>query len=99
MAKEYKVVCSGLLTIVVILCYVLALYYQRTYTVAFDTLGGSLYRAQEVKPDTILEKPADPVMEGYIFDGWTVRGTGEEYDFTKPVTESFTLVAKWKSVL
>lgn len=36
---------------------------------------------------------SDPERAGYCFGGWFVGENG--YDITKPVTESFTLTAKW----
>ncbi len=47
-----------------------------------------------VEENTILEKPNDPVRDGYKFSGWYLNG--EEYDFTKEVTSDITLVANWE---
>ena len=48
----------------------------------------------EVVEGTCLEKPQDPVKEGYTFVGWYVDGA--LYDFTTPVTGDFTLTAEWE---
>ena len=66
-------------------------------TVEFDSAGGS-----EVAPVTgltagdILPRPDDPVYDGHTFDGWYFMDS--LYDFSDPVTQSFTLTAKWTEV-
>ncbi len=64
-----------------------------TYTVTFDSDGGSAVDAQTVVEGAAAQKPADPTKSGYTFAGWFV---GEvEYDFTAAVTADVTLKAKW----
>ena len=66
------------------------------YTITFDTQGGSAVALQEVAKGGKVTKPADPVKEGFVFGGWyTDENYGTAYDFTKEVTGSFTLFAKW----
>ena len=65
-----------------------------TYTVRFDTGGGS-----KVDPQTIIEgktviRPADPSMDGYDFQGWLLDG--KDYDWNTPITGDMTLTASWK---
>ena len=64
-----------------------------TYTVKFDSDGGSKVTTQEVKKGDSVEEPNDPTKKGYIFDGWYVED--EEYDFNSKVTKGITLKAKW----
>ena len=46
-----------------------------------------------------VERPEDPVLEGFVFGGWfTDKDFTEEYDFDKSVEASFTLYAKWTEV-
>lgn len=40
------------------------------YTLSFDSLGGSPVEAQTYKTYQYLYAPADPVREGYRFEGW-----------------------------
>ena len=44
-------------------------------------------------PSATATAPQDPTRDGYTFDGWYLDG--EKYDFSTPVTEDITLVAKW----
>ena len=64
-----------------------------TYTVTFDSTGGSAVDAQPVAYGEKAKKPAAPQKTGYAFGGWYL---GEEaYDFAAVVTEDMTLTAKW----
>ena len=64
-----------------------------SYTVTFDTDGGSAVAAAEVEHGQTVAKPADPTKEGYTFAGWYLGET--EYVFETPVTGDLTLVARW----
>lgn len=63
-----------------------------TYTVTFDTAGGSEIQPQVVS-GTPAAKPEDPTREGYAFRGWYQGDT--KYTFEEIVTENITLTAKW----
>jgi len=65
-----------------------------TYTVTFDSDGGSAVAKQTVEKGKAAAKPADPTRSGYTFQGWYLGET--KYDFSKPVTGSITLKAKWE---
>ncbi len=70
-----------------------------SYTVSFDSNGGSSVAAQSVNYNTTASKPADPSRKGYTFAGWF---TGKEcktaYDFNSNVTGDITLYAKWNKI-
>ena len=66
----------------------------RTFTVIFDSKGGTWPAAQEIRINGQVKKPEDPILSGYDFLGWYYLG--EEYDFTTPVTHNLTLTAHWK---
>ena len=68
----------------------------RAYTVIFDTQGGSEIEKQVVEEECYIEKPADPVKEGYTFIGW-VDANGNAFNFDQAVTSDVTVVAEWKS--
>lgn len=67
-----------------------------SYTVTFNSNGGSDVPEQIIEAGNCVVEPADPTREGYTFEGWyTDEGFGEAYDFQTPVTEDITLYAKW----
>ena len=67
-----------------------------TYTVKFDSDGGSVVESAKVNHGEKVKKPADPTKTGYTFKGWL---NGETvYDFEKAVTADITLKAKWEVV-
>ncbi len=67
------------------------------YTVKFETNGGSEIKDKKVARTVKLTQPEDPVKDDFIFDGWYTDGEfSSAYDFDTPVTEDFTLYAKWR---
>ena len=65
-----------------------------TYTVTFDSAGGSAVTAQTIEAGQKATKPADPTKAGYDFKGWTLNGSA--YDFNTAVNGNITLVATWE---
>ena len=66
-----------------------------TYTVTFDTDGGSAIEAQTVASGAVVTPPTVPTKEGYTFAGWYLEDA--PYNFETPVTADITLVAKWEA--
>jgi len=67
-----------------------------TYTVKFETDGGSKVASRSVAGNTKLAEPEAPVKEGFEFAGWyTEKEFTNAYDFEARVTKNFTLYAKW----
>ncbi|MFA6829788.1 MAG: InlB B-repeat-containing protein [Bacilli bacterium] len=70
-----------------------------TFTVSFDLnySGAAAATTATINKNETVSKPEDPTRTDYTFDGWftTAAGTGTSFDFTTPVTENFTLYAKW----
>ena len=64
-----------------------------TFTVTFDSKGGSAVTSQNVPEGGKVTKPADPTREGYTFNGWNLGD--QAYDFSTPVTGDITLTAQW----
>ena len=67
----------------------------KTFTVSFDTAGGSKVASQKVREGARVSEPADPTRSGHSFDGW-YKGDAK-YDFSTPVTADLTLTARWKA--
>ncbi|MDO4481370.1 MAG: MBG domain-containing protein [Bacillota bacterium] len=69
---------------------------ETTYTVTFETNGGGKIDSVKVSENGKLSEPAEPVREGYIFEGWySDKELTTVYDFAAKVTKSFTIYAKW----
>jgi uncharacterized repeat protein (TIGR02543 family) len=70
-----------------------------TYTVTFNSNGGTAIEGQEVVDGETAERPAHPTLSGYTFDNWySDEGLTQVYDFSTPVTGDITLYAKWNPV-
>ncbi|MCL2536110.1 MAG: InlB B-repeat-containing protein, partial [Nocardiaceae bacterium] len=67
-----------------------------TFTVSFDSNGGSSVSDQSVDYGTSATQPAVPARAGYTFDGWYVGGTA--YDWGTAVTGPVALVAHWTAI-
>jgi len=70
-----------------------------TYTVSFDSNGGSEVDSETINYNESATKPEDPTKEGYIFKGWYIDSDlTTEYDFDTIVTENMILYAKWEEI-
>ncbi len=61
-------------------------------TVSFDVDGNVTQVQVEIKSK--VDKPEDPVKEGYKFIGWYLKN--EEFDFDNKILKDITLVAKFE---
>jgi len=69
-----------------------------TYTVTFDSRGGSAVAPQAgLTSGALATRPADPSLTGYIFGGWYKEAACVNvWDFAADrVTDNITLYAKW----
>ena len=79
-----------------ILAIAVALNSNKKYTISFKSVGAKLYNAQTLRRGQMVVLPEIPVKEGYTFAGWCTDINGTRlYDFSKSVTKSMTLYAKW----
>lgn len=70
--------------------------YDDHYTIVFYMGGLGKIDTVQVEKDAIFTKPADPISEYADFLNWYEEPElVNEFDFTKPITESVTLYAKW----
>ena len=69
-----------------------------TYTVTFNTDGGSAVASQIVTSGAKATKPADPAKEGFAFDGWYKDAAfTTAFDFNTAITSDVTVYAKWNA--
>ena len=73
----------------------------QTYTVTFDTNGGSEVDPVTVDAGSTVTKPADPMKSGHNFGGWYKDSTLQTpWDFADDtVTADTTLYAKWNAIV
>lgn len=72
---------------------------KSTYTVKFNSKGGSKVSAKKVLYGEKVKKPANPKRGNYSFEGWyTDSGCKKKWSFDSKVTKNMTLYAKWKKV-
>lgn len=71
--------------------------FEKTYTVTFDSCGGSSVPSQKVKRGSRAAKPENPTYEGHEFEAW-YKDLGYENKWrfaTSTVESDITLYAKW----
>ena len=66
-----------------------------SYTVTFNSDGGSTVASQTVEEGELLVDPSDPTKTMYIFMNW-YETEGVIFDFTQPVTGDINLTALWE---
>lgn len=64
-----------------------------SYTINFNSDGGSKIDSVTVKRGESFTAPTAPTKTGYTFAGWQLNGV--DYNFDTPVTADITLTAKW----
>ncbi len=70
-----------------------------TYTVSYESNGGSDVESQEVRAGSTISFLATPAKPGYRFAGWYKdEKLTEEFDRSEPVKSAFKLYAKWEQV-
>lgn len=99
MEKKQKIMIA-IAIIVVILLLILGVFLflnNKTYTVAFNSEGGTAIESQAVKKGETATEPTEPTKGGYVFLGWYVSETSnEKYDFKTAVEKDIVLIAKWE---
>ncbi|MDL2292872.1 InlB B-repeat-containing protein [Acholeplasma sp. OttesenSCG-928-E16] len=96
MKKGFKIVFLP----VVVLCLVAVLFActKTTYTVTFNSNGGSdVAPIEKVAKDSTVTLPTPPTKEGNDFGGWYFDNNTFEEEFTEStkVTDNITVYAKW----
>ena len=73
---------------------------KTTYTVTFNSWGGSAVAAQTVEKGAKVTEPSAPTLEGYTFAGWyTDEACTTQWNFaTGVVDRNLELYAKWNEI-
>ena len=68
----------------------------KSYTVTFNSSGGSSVASQTVEHGKTASKPADPSKGNKAFGGWyTDENLTSQFNFNSKITGNITLYAKW----
>ncbi len=70
---------------------------KKTFTVTYDTAGGTKIGAETVKKGEIVYLPSEPTKEGYKFVCWEYKGSCYTA-INIEVKEDVTFKAKWEAV-
>lgn len=66
---------------------------EASYTVKFDSNGGSSVSSQSIKNSGVASKPKNSTKAGWTFVEWQLEGRA--FEFKTPITKDITLVATW----
>lgn len=71
-----------------------------SYTVSFNSNGGSNVSNQSVAEGSNATVPTNPTRQGYAFKGWySDSGLQNAFDFQASISSDTTLYAKWVEIL
>ncbi|MDY3196476.1 MAG: InlB B-repeat-containing protein [Paracholeplasma sp.] len=71
-----------------------------TYTITFNSNGGSAVSNITNSAGTVILKPDDPIRAGYTFINWyTDENLSSVFNFTVMPANNLTLYAKWEKVV
>lgn len=98
MEKKKKWIIALILIILLLLIFILYLLFgkAKSFTITFDTNGGTEITNIEVKNNEIVKLPDAPTRDGYKFVGWTNENGNVITKGTK-ITGDITLKAEWIS--
>lgn len=92
---DKKTIIIIVLVLVLLLLFLFLIFGRKgSYTITFDTNGGTNITSMEVKNNEIVTLPEAPTKDGYKFIGWTNEEGKIITEGTK-VTEDLTLKAEW----
>lgn len=74
---------------------------MNSYTVTFNSGGGTAVESQTILEGGKVTQPETPTRSGYDFQGWYLGSSTEEsFDFsTETVTGDFSLTARWSATV
>lgn len=97
MSNKVKIIIGTCLTLgVAIIIGTIIAINNKTYTVTFDSNGGSFVPLLVVKTGKTVSKPDNPTRDGYEFVSWNYNNS--EFDFSTIIKEDMTLKAVWKEI-
>ena len=58
----------------------------KTYTVDFNSNGGTYVASAQVKSGATVSEPTPPTKSGYVFDGWYKSDSTTKFNFSTKIT-------------
>ena len=69
------------------------------FTVTFYSAYGTAPAPQTIASGGCATEPTEPTESGYVFGGWyTTAEFDNKFDFSTPITQHYSLFAKWTAV-
>lgn len=94
MNKKLKIgIAIGLIVTLIAVIVICILLKNKTYTVTFDSNGGTIVESQTLNRGDKIVKPIDPTRNGYEFIGWYLED--KQYYFDDEIKDNIKLEAKW----
>lgn len=99
MEKNKKILITlGVIAVLLLIIVLILIFTNKTYTVTFDSKGGTEVISQTVRKNNTVIEPENPIKEGYTFLGWyTDEENNIKYDFNTKIEKDITLIAKWEA--
>ena len=92
MKKKWLYVIIPLIVAMALLYY----FFFRSVTVTYQVGLGPGIHFDKIRINTSVNKPNDPVYDGYKFIGWYLDE--EKFDFNSSINKDIVLVAKWEKM-
>lgn len=96
MKKKWLILLLFLVFIALLIILYLLFGREKSFTITFDSNGGTEISNIEVKDGEIVKLPESPIKNGYTFVGWT-NEDGKVITRGTKVTDDITLKAEWIS--
>lgn len=94
--NKNKFVIIGIILILILIILLLIFGRKGSYTITFDTDGGTEISSIEVKNGEVVTLPNAPIKEGHTFIGWT-NEDGQVLTKGAKIKDDVTLKAEWIS--
>lgn len=94
--NKNKFIIIGIIVLLILIILFLLFGRKGSYTITFDSDGGTEISSIEVKNGEIVTLPEDPVREGYKFIGWS-NEEGKILTEGSKLTDDIILKAEWIS--
>lgn len=93
--KIIAIVASIVVCLIVISIVIFAINNNKSYTVTFNSDGGTEVASQTVNKNKTVKEPEKPTKEGYVFLGWYDEND-LKFNFNTKIDKDITLTAKWE---